>query len=112
MAAGLFFERVGVLVVNHHLIMFSLISLGVGVAYSYSIIASFPEAFPPSFLHLVKSLFTLNQAAHHHGYSFATGFNPGLKARSQTSQSIKLCLGGQPNQPGSFVNEEEKEIPT
>ena len=47
-----FFERGWYSVVNRKLNMFSLISLGVGVAYLYSVIAFFfPHLFPSSFLH-------------------------------------------------------------
>ena len=106
-----FFERGWRSVVNHHLNMFSLISLGVGVAYLYSIIAFFfPEAFPPSFLlhgevplyfesaAIITVLVLLGQVLE-------------LKARSQTSQSIKALLGRAAKSARVIVNAEEKEIP-
>ncbi|MCE5318247.1 MAG: heavy metal translocating P-type ATPase [Parachlamydia sp.] len=106
-----FFERGWRSIVNHHLNMFSLISLGVGVAYLYSIIVFFfPEAFPPSFLldgevplyfesaAIITVLVLLGQVLE-------------LKARSQTSQSIKALLGRAAKSAQVIVNAEEKEIP-
>ena len=106
-----FFERGWRSVVNHHLNMFSLISLGVGVAYLYSLIAFFfPQAFPPSFLlrgevplyfesaAIITVLVLLGQVLE-------------LKARSQTSQSIKALLERGARSARIIVNEEEKEIP-
>ena len=106
-----FFERGWRSIFNHHLNMFSLISLGVGVAYLYSIIAFFfPEAFPPSFLlhgevplyfesaAIITVLVLLGQVLE-------------LKARSQTSQSIKALLGRAAKSARVIVNADEKEIP-
>lgn len=106
-----FFERGWHSIVNRHLNMFSLISLGVGVAYLYSVIAFFfPHAFPSSFfLHgevplyfesaaIITVLVLLGQVLE-------------LKARSQTSQSIKALLGRAAKSARVIVNEEEKEIP-
>ncbi len=105
-----FFERGWRSIVNHHLNMFSLISMGVGVAYLYSIIAFFfPQVFPPSFLlhgeaplyfesaAIITVLVLLGQVLE-------------LKARSQTSQSIKALLGRAAKSARVIVNEEEKEI--
>ena len=45
-----FFERGWASVVNRHLNMFTLIALGVGAAYGYSVVATLaPGLFPPSF---------------------------------------------------------------
>lgn len=106
-----FFERGWRSIVNRHLNMFSLISLGIGVAYIYSVIAFFfPQVFPPSFiLHgdvplyfesaaIITVLVLLGQVLE-------------LKARSQTSQSIKALLGMAAKSARVIVNEEEKEIP-
>jgi P-type Cu+ transporter len=106
-----FFDRGWRSVINHHLNMFSLISLGVGVAYLYSIIAFFfPQAFQPSFLlhgevplyfesaAIITVLVLLGQVLE-------------LKARSQTSQSIKALLRRAAKSARVIVNGEEKEIP-
>ncbi len=106
-----FFERGWQSVVNRHLNMFSLISLGVGVAYLYSVIAFFfPHVFPNSFLHrgvvplyletaaIITVLVLLGQVLE-------------LKARSQTSQAIKALLGRAAKSARIIVNGEEKEVP-
>jgi Cu+-exporting ATPase len=105
-----FFERGWKSIVNRHLNMFSLISLGVGVAYLYSVIAFiFPQAFPTSFLHqgnvplyfetaaIITVLVLLGQVLE-------------LKARSQTSQAIKALLGRAAKSARIIVNGEEKEV--
>lgn len=106
-----FFARGWQSVVNRHLNMFSLISLGVGVAYLYSVIAFFfPHVFPSSFLHqgvvplyfetaaIITVLVLLGQVLE-------------LKARSQTSQAIKALLGRAAKSARIIVNGEEKEVP-
>ena len=105
-----FFERGWRSIVSSHLNMFSLISLGVGVAYLYSIIAFlFPQVFPSTFLlhgevplyfesaAIITVLVLLGQVLE-------------LKARSQTSQSIKALLGRAAKSARIVVNGEEKEI--
>ncbi|CDZ81815.1 Silver exporting P-type ATPase [Candidatus Rubidus massiliensis] len=105
-----FFKRGWMSIVNRHLNMFSLISLGVGVAYLYSVIAFFfPHAFPASFLHqgevplyfetaaIITVLVLLGQVLE-------------LKARSQTSQAIKALLGRAAKSARIVVNGEEKEV--
>jgi Cu+-exporting ATPase len=105
-----FFERGLRSVVNRHLNMFSLISLGVGVAYIYSVVAFFfPHAFPISFLHqgevplyfetaaVITVLVLLGQVLE-------------IKARSQTSQAIKALLGRAAKSARIIVNGEEKEV--
>lgn len=106
-----FFDRGWRSVINHHLNMFSLISLGVGVAYLYSIIAFFfPQAFPPSFfLHSEVPLYFESAAII--TVLVLLGQVLELKARSQTSQSIKALLGRAAKSARVIVDEEEKEIP-
>lgn len=88
-----FFEKAWQSILNRHLNMFSLIALGVGVAYLYSLMALlFPHLFPSAFQHegevpvyfetaaIITVLVLLGQILE-------------LKARSQTSQAIKALLG-------------------
>jgi len=88
-----FFVRGWHSVVNRSLNMFTLIGLGVAVAYSYSVIATiFPDVFPHSFRHggsvpvyfeaaaVITTLVLLGQVLE-------------LKARSQTSSAIRALLG-------------------
>lgn len=106
-----FFERGWQSIVNRHLNMFSLISLGVGVAYLFSIIAFFfPHMFPNTFLYhgevplyfetaaIIIVLVLLGQVLE-------------LKARSQTSQAIKALLGRGAKSARIIENGNEKEIP-
>lgn len=105
-----FFERGWQSIVNRHLNMFSLISLGVGVSYLYSVIAFFfPQAFPISFLEqgevplyfetaaIITVLVLLGQVLE-------------LKARGQTSQAIKALLGRAAKSAHIVVDGEEKEV--
>ncbi|HEV8052859.1 MAG TPA: heavy metal translocating P-type ATPase [Parachlamydiaceae bacterium] len=106
-----FFERGWQSIVHRHLNMFSLISLGVGVSYIFSLAALFfPEAFPSAFLHqgdiplyfesaaIITVLVLLGQVLE-------------LKARSQTGQAIKALLGKAAKSARVVVDGEEKEIP-
>ncbi len=89
-----FFVRGWASVVNRHLNMFTLIALGVGAAYGFSVVATLaPGLFPASF--------------HTHGGQVGVYFEPAaviivlvllgqvleLRARSQTSSAIKKLLG-------------------
>jgi Cu+-exporting ATPase len=92
-----FFQRGWASLVNRHLNMFTLIALGIGIAYGYSVVAAlFPGLFPDSF--------------RGHGGQVAVYFEPAavitalvllgqvleLRARSQTSGAIKALLGLSP----------------
>jgi|CXWL01.1.fsa_nt_gi Cu+-exporting ATPase len=88
------FERAWASLVNRHLNMFTLIGLGTGAAYLYSVVATLaPGLFPDSF--------------RGHGGELAVYFEPAvaiialvllgqvleLRARSQTSSALKALLG-------------------
>jgi Cu+-exporting ATPase len=90
-----FFERGWHSIVNRHLNMFTLIALGTGAAFMYSVAATlFPRVFPDSF-------------RDHHTGAIAVYFEPAavivtlvllgqvleLRARSQTSRALKSLLG-------------------
>jgi Cu+-exporting ATPase len=89
-----FFVRGWASIVNRHLNMFTLIALGVGAAYGFSVVATLaPGLFPHSF--------------RGHGNAVAVYFEPAavivvlvllgqvleLRARSQTSSAIRRLLG-------------------
>jgi Cu+-exporting ATPase len=89
-----FFVRGWASIVNRHLNMFTLIGLGVGAAYGFSVVATLlPDLFPHSF--------------RGHGNEVAVYFEPAavivvlvllgqvleLRARSQTSSAIRKLLG-------------------
>jgi Cu+-exporting ATPase len=109
-----FFVRGWQSVVNRHLNMFTLIGLGTGAAYSYSVAATlFPNWFPDSF-------------RDHHTGALAVYFEPAavivtlvllgqvleLKARSQTSSAIKSLLGLAPKTARVILNDgREEDVP-
>ncbi len=79
---------------NRHLNMFTLIGLGVGVAFSYSIIAAlFPELFPASFRHHDGTVGTYFEAAGVIVTLILLGQVLELRARSQTGAAIRKLLG-------------------
>ncbi len=94
-----FFERGGRSVVNRSLNMFTLIAMGTGVAYLYSLVAVlFPSLLPRSFLGpdgeppvyfeaaaVITTLVLLGQVLE-------------LRARSRTSSALKALLGLAPKQ--------------
>jgi Cu+-exporting ATPase len=85
--------------VNRSLNMFTLIGLGVAVAYVYSIVAMlFPEIFPPSFRSAEGLVDVYFEAAAVIVTLVLLGQVLELKARSQTSSAIKQLLGLAPKQ--------------
>ncbi len=89
-----FFVRGWQSLVNRSLNMFTLISLGVGVAYSYSFVATlFPGLFPPSFRGNGGEVAVYFEAAAVIITLVLLGQMLELKARSQTGAAIKALLG-------------------
>jgi Cu+-exporting ATPase len=89
-----FFERGWASVVNWHLNMFTLISLGVGVAWSYSVVGIFmPEIFPATLRRADGTLPIYFEAAAMITVLVLMGQVLELKARSRTNTAIKLLLG-------------------
>lgn len=90
-----FFERFWQSLKNKNLNMFSLIGLGVGVAYVYSLVAAFfPDIFPPGFRDPSTNEVGLYfEAASVIVTLVLVGQVLELKARGQTSSAIKALLG-------------------
>jgi len=89
-----FFQRGWASVVNWHLNMFTLISLGVGVAWTYSIIGTFlPEIFPTTLRRADGTLPIYFEAAAMITVLVLLGQVLELRARSRTNTAIKLLLG-------------------
>jgi Cu+-exporting ATPase len=88
------FQRGWASVVNRSLNMFSLIALGVGVAWTYSVVAMLlPGSFPPS-MHTMGGLVPVYFEASAMIMALVLlGQVMELRARSQTSAAIKLLLG-------------------
>jgi Cu+-exporting ATPase len=80
--------------INRSLNMFTLISLGVAVAYSYSLVAIlFPGIFPPSFRGSAGEVDVYFEAAAAIITLVLLGQVLELKARGQTGAAIKALLG-------------------
>jgi len=89
-----FFVRGWNSVVTRNLNMFTLIALGVGVAYFYSVIATFlPGIFPPSFRDSNGVVAPYFEAASIITVLVLLGQVLELKARSETGAAIKALLG-------------------
>jgi P-type Cu+ transporter len=110
-AGGFFFTRAWRSIVNRSLNMFTLIALGVGAAYTFSVVALlFPGAFPESFRQngevglyfeaasVITVLILLGQLLE-------------ARARSGTNQAIKSLLGLAAKTAHRIVDGKEEEIP-
>ena len=89
-----FFVRGWQSVINRSLNMFTLIALGVGVAYVYSVVATvFPSLFPPSFRMENGAVGVYYEAAAVIVTLVLLGQVMELRARSQTGAAIRALLG-------------------
>lgn len=89
-----FFVRGAYSLVSRHLNMFTLIGLGVAVAYGYSVAAQlFPGLFPPSFRSPSGEVGVYFEAAAFIVTLVLLGQVLELKARSRTGAAIKALLG-------------------
>jgi len=88
-----FFARGWQSIVNRSLNMFTLIALGTGVAYAYSVVATLiPGAFPPSFRGMDGQVDVYFEAAAIITTLVLLGQVLELRARSQTSGAIRALL--------------------
>ncbi len=89
-----FFVRGWQSIVNRSLNMFTLIALGTGVAYAYSVVATvFPQIFPPSFRQEGGAVAVYFEAAAVIVTLVLLGQVLELRARGQTGAAIKALLG-------------------
>ncbi len=107
------FQRGWASVVNRSLNMFSLIALGVGVAWSYSAVAMLlPGIFPPAMRRMMGTVPVYFEAAAVIMALVLLGQVMELRARSQTSAAIKLLLGLAPKTARIVRNDgSEQDIP-
>jgi Cu+-exporting ATPase len=92
-----FFQRGWQSIINRSLNMFTLIAIGVGAAYIYSVVATlFPDIFPPSFYGHSGTVAVYFEAAAIITTLVLLGQVLELRARSQTSSAIKALLGLSP----------------
>ncbi len=91
------FQRGWASLVNRNLNMFTLIALGVGVAWTYSVVAMLlPGIFPPEMRSMGGAVPVYFEAAAVIMALVLLGQVMELRARSQTSAAIKLLLGLSP----------------
>ncbi len=91
------FQRGWASLVNRNLNMFTLVALGVGVAWTYSVVAMLlPGIFPPEMRSMGGTVPVYFEAAAVIMALVLLGQVMELRARSQTSAAIKLLLGLSP----------------
>ncbi|MBS0620849.1 MAG: copper-translocating P-type ATPase [Verrucomicrobia bacterium] len=108
-----FFLKGGQSLIRRHLNMFTLISLGVGSAYIYSVVALFwPSVFPPSFQRESSQVDLYFEAASVITVLVILGQVLELKARIKTGHAIKKLLGLAPTTARLILGDQsEKDIP-
>ena len=108
-----FFHRGWLSVKNRSLNMFTLIALGTGAAYLYSVFALlFPGAIPASFRNMAGELAVYFEPAAVIVTLVLLGQVLELRARSQTSSAIKALLGLAPKTARVIrENGEEQDVP-
>ncbi len=107
-----FFVRGWASVVNRHLNMFTLIALGVGAAYAYSVVATLaPGLFPDSF-RMMGEVAVYFEPAAVIVVLVLLGQVLELRARSRTSSAIKNLLGLAPKTARRFEPDgSERDVP-
>src|SRR5216684_966113 len=111
-----FFQRGWASVVNRSTNMFTLIAMGTGVAYLYSVVATlFPSIFPPSFREMSGRPAIYFEAAAAIVTLVLLGQVLELRARSRTGAAIRALLDLAPKMArvlrGDPENEKEEDVP-
>ncbi|MEA2490072.1 MAG: P-type Cu+ transporter [Acidobacteriota bacterium] len=108
-----FFQRAWTSVVTRHLNMFTLIGLGVSVAYVYSVVATLlPNVFPPSFRDHAGNVGVYYEAAAAIVALVLLGQVMELRARSRTGAAIRALLGLAPKTARKVdTNGSERDVP-
>ncbi len=111
-AAWPFYERAVASVRNRSLNMFTLIGLGVAVAYGYSLVAALaPQVFPPAFRDAMGHVPVYFEAAAVIVTLVLLGQVLELRARGQTSAAIRKLLGLAPKTARRVHDGEEEDEP-
>jgi Cu+-exporting ATPase len=106
-----FFQRGWASIVNRYPNMFTLIALGVGAAYSYSVAATIaPQVFPPSFRDSGQ-VAVYFEAAAVIVVLVLLGQVLELRARSRTSAAIRSLLGLAPQTARKIEDGKERDVP-
>ncbi len=107
-----FYVRFAQSLKNRRLNMFTLIGLGVGVAYGYSVVAALlPDVFPPSFRSHDGTVATYFEAAGVITTLILIGQVLELRARSQTGAAIRKLLGLAPTTARRIDADGEHDVP-
>jgi len=107
-----FFVRAWQSIVNRSLNMFTLIGLGVGVGYLFSVIAVvLPRVFPASFRDAHGNVPVYFEAAAVIVALVLLGQVLELRARSQTGNAIRALLGLAPKTARRIVHGHEEDVP-
>ena len=107
-----FFVRAVKSVINRHLNMFTLIGLGVAVAYGYSLIAVLlPGIFPPAFRDHHGDVDVYFEASAVIVTLVLLGQVLELRARQRTSSAIKALLGLAPKTARRLSDGDEEDVP-
>jgi Cu+-exporting ATPase len=111
--AGLpFFQRGIASVANRSLNMFTLIALGTGAAYAYSVVALVaPGVFPPSFREANGTVGLYFEAAATITVLVLLGQVLELRARSRTGSAIRSLLGLAPKTARRLRDGSEEDVP-
>ncbi len=110
-AGWMFFQRAWRSVVTWNLNMFTLIGIGTGVAFIFSVIAMlFPDIFPAQFKTMSGTVFVYFEAATVILTLVLLGQVMEAKAHSRTSGAIKELLKLVPSEATLVINGEEKII--
>lgn len=111
--ASPFFKQGYNSIISRNLNMFTLIAIGVGVTYLYSVVATiFPDFFPASFKNETGQVGVYFEAAAVIVTLILLGQVLELKARAQTSEAIKALLGMTPKSAKRINSDgSEQEVP-
>ena len=107
-----FFQRGWISIVNRRTNMFTLIAIGTGVAYFYSLIATFlPGIFPPSFREMTGRPAVYFEAAAAIVTLVLLGQVLELRARSRTGAAIRALLDLAPRTARVLRGGTEQDVP-
>src|SRR6266496_4234782 len=107
-----FFQRGGASIVNRSTNMFTLIAMGTGVAYFYSVVATIaPGMFPPSFREMGGRPSVYFEAAAAIVTLVLLGQVLELRARGRTGAAIRALLDLAPKTARVIRNSQEQDIP-
>ncbi|MGY3586147.1 Cu+-exporting ATPase [Bradyrhizobium sp. USDA 4341] len=110
-AGAPFFVRGWQSVVTRNLNMFTLIAMGVGVAYLYSVVATLaPQLFPPAFRDMHGAVAVYFEAAAVITVLVLLGQVLELRARAQTSGAIRALLGLAPKTARRITDHGDEDI--